>query len=189
VTAAPISSACRRSPRSSSGSPASRIRDRHARCRGCGRGCSRRPPSDFSNSAWGCCRNTRSGPRPPPPYAQPAATPGRVPPRSGRCVLVGTRTVRPANPPRRLAPIPGGIVGCVSLSSPTTAAFPALNTCRLPRRCFRGLNGVHWSSGLLLAELPKGSPHIEGFGEFVTSFAAPIATGWSDVCRAGIAPR
>ncbi len=40
----------------------------------------------------------------------------------------------------------------------------------------------------LLAELPKGSPHIEGFGEFVASFAAPIATGWSDPCRAGIAP-
>jgi hypothetical protein len=40
----------------------------------------------------------------------------------------------------------------------------------------------------LLAELPKGSPHIEGFGEFVASFAAPITTGWSDPCRAGLAP-
>jgi hypothetical protein len=40
----------------------------------------------------------------------------------------------------------------------------------------------------LLAELPCGSPHIEGFGEFVTSFAAPITTGWSDNCRAGITP-
>jgi hypothetical protein len=30
---------------------------------------------------------------------------------------------------------------------------------------------------------------IEGFGGFVASTAAPIATGWSDEsCRAGIAP-
>jgi hypothetical protein len=29
---------------------------------------------------------------------------------------------------------------------------------------------------------------IEGFGDFVTSTAAPIATGWSESCRVGIAP-
>jgi hypothetical protein len=29
---------------------------------------------------------------------------------------------------------------------------------------------------------------IEGFGDIVTSIAAPIATGWNDSCRVGIAP-
>jgi hypothetical protein len=29
---------------------------------------------------------------------------------------------------------------------------------------------------------------IEGFNDIVTSIAAPIATGWNDSCRAGIAP-
>src|SRR5258708_12569211 len=29
---------------------------------------------------------------------------------------------------------------------------------------------------------------IEGFGDLVTSIAAPIATGWSESCRVGIAP-
>ena len=40
----------------------------------------------------------------------------------------------------------------------------------------------------LLAELPKGSPHIEGFGEFVASFAAPITTGWSDLAGRELHP-
>ncbi len=29
---------------------------------------------------------------------------------------------------------------------------------------------------------------IEGFNRFVTSTVAPIATGWSESCRAGFAP-
>lgn len=30
--------------------------------------------------------------------------------------------------------------------------------------------------------------YTEGFGRFVTSTTAPIATGWSDSCRVGISP-
>ena len=30
--------------------------------------------------------------------------------------------------------------------------------------------------------------YTEGFGRFVTSTTAPIATGWSDRCRVGISP-
>lgn len=40
----------------------------------------------------------------------------------------------------------------------------------------------------LLAESPEATLCIEGFGSFVTSTAAPIATGWSDPCRVGISP-
>ena len=59
---------------------------------------------------------------------------------------------------------------------------------RLPRTTFRGLNSVH------MTLRPAYSPHrqaaccLEGFDGFVTSTAAPIATGWSDLCRVGIAP-
>ena len=70
----------------------------------------------------------------------------------------------------------------------TTAAFPKCLVGRLPRTTFRGLNGVH------MTLRPVYSPHrqaaccLEGFDGFVTSTAAPIATGWSDLCRVGIAP-
>ncbi len=72
--------------------------------------------------------------------------------------------------------------------SPTTAAFPKCLMGRLPRTTFRGLNSVH------MTLRPAYSPHrqaaccLEGFDGFVTSTAAPIATGWSDLCRVGIAP-
>ncbi len=39
-----------------------------------------------------------------------------------------------------------------------------------------------------LAESPKATLYIEGFSRFVTSTTAPIATGWSDSCRAGLTP-
>ena len=39
-----------------------------------------------------------------------------------------------------------------------------------------------------LAESPKATLDIEGFDGFVTSTAAPIATGWSDRCRVGYNP-
>jgi hypothetical protein len=92
---------------------------------------------------------------------------------------------------------PGGIVGiCRSwlglfqpvARSPTTAAFPKCLVGRLPRTSFRGLYGVH------ITLRPARSPHrlaaccLEGFDGFVTSTAAPIATGWSDLCRVGITP-
>ena len=35
---------------------------------------------------------------------------------------------------------------------------------------------------------PEAARCIEGFGDFVTSIAAPIATGWSESCRVGMAP-
>src|SRR5260370_22509996 len=46
-------------------------------------------------------------------------------------------------------------------------------------------------SGLLRPACSRGrlsALSIEGFGDLVTSIAAPIATGWSESCRVGIAP-
>lgn len=64
--------------------------------------------------------------------------------------------------------------------------LPRELTGRLPHYKFRGLLGVHVIYGLFAG--PPSGPFIEGFGSFVTSTTAPIATGWSNSCRVGIAP-
>jgi hypothetical protein len=40
----------------------------------------------------------------------------------------------------------------------------------------------------VLATHPHGGLYTRGFSSFITSTAAPIATGWSDSCRVGFAP-
>jgi hypothetical protein len=42
--------------------------------------------------------------------------------------------------------------------------------------------------GLHTRQVTKMTLYTEGFDCFVTSTAAPIATGWSDSCRAGLSP-
>jgi len=42
--------------------------------------------------------------------------------------------------------------------------------------------------GLPARGVAKTTLSIEGFGDFVTSTAAPIATGWSESCRVGLPP-
>ena len=77
----------------------------------------------------------------------------------------------------------------VTPSSPVTAAFPDFTAGRLPHYAFRGLLGVHSRYGLPARGVAEATLCIEGSGGFVTSTAAPIATGWSDKsCRAGLAP-
>src|SRR3954467_2952914 len=68
----------------------------------------------------------------------------------------------------------------VTPSSPVTSAFPVFAAGRLPHRAFRGLLGVHSRYGLPARGVAKATLCIEGSGGFVTSTAAPIATGWSD---------
>jgi hypothetical protein len=69
-----------------------------------------------------------------------------------------------------------------------TAAFPILLTGRLPHQPFRGLLGVHGCYGLPARGAACAALSIEGFGSFVTSTTAPIATGWSNSCRVGLTP-
>src|SRR4051812_6221971 len=45
---------------------------------------------------------------------------------------------------------------------------------------FRGLHGVHSRCGLPARRTAEAARCLEGFDGFVTSAAAPIATGWSD---------
>jgi hypothetical protein len=86
---------------------------------------------------------------------------------------------------------PGGTAGgnrVVPLNEPATAAFPIPLLGRLPHCAFRGLLGVHSRYGLPARGTAYAVLCIEGFGSFVTSTTAPIATGWNDSCRVGIAP-
>ena len=69
-----------------------------------------------------------------------------------------------------------------------TAAFPEIRAGRLPHYSFRGLLGVHSRYGLPARQVAYATLCIEGFDCFVASTAAPIATGWSESCRAGLSP-
>ena len=51
---------------------------------------------------------------------------------------------------------------------------------RRPHWSFRGLLDVHSGYGLPARRTAKRPVFLEGFDGFVTSTAAPIATGWSD---------
>jgi hypothetical protein len=53
---------------------------------------------------------------------------------------------------------------------------------------FRGLLSVHSRYGLHARGVAYATLSTEGFDDFVTSIAAPIATGWNDSCQAGITP-
>ena len=73
----------------------------------------------------------------------------------------------------------GRPIPTVSLS-PATAAFPILVQGRRPHWTFRGLLNVHSRYGLSARRVAKRPVCLEGSDGFVTSTAAPIATGWSD---------
>src|SRR3954454_11717442 len=65
-------------------------------------------------------------------------------------------------------------------SSPAAAAFPFPVQGRRPHWSFRGLLDVHACYGLSARRAAKRPVCLEGSDGFVTSTAAPIATGWSD---------
>jgi hypothetical protein len=59
---------------------------------------------------------------------------------------------------------------------------------RPAHRPFRGLLGVHTRYGLHTRAVTVYRDTLsEGFSHFVTSIAAPVASGWS-VCRVGLSP-
>src|SRR5262245_30216601 len=59
---------------------------------------------------------------------------------------------------------------------------------RPAHRPFRGLLGVHSRSGLHTRAVTVNRDTLtEGFSHFVTSIAAPVASGWSG-CRVGFTP-
>ena len=83
------------------------------------------------------------------------------------------------------ATTPVGPLGGVVLLAQETAAFPEIQVGRLPHHPFRGLLSVHSRSGLHARQAAKAALYTEGFDSFVTSTAAPIATGWNDKLPGG----
>jgi hypothetical protein len=85
---------------------------------------------------------------------------------------------------------PGGTTGEGESfpGEPMTAAFPVSVAGRLPRQMFRGLLGVHSRYGLPARGVACATLCIRSFGSIVTSTTVPIATGWNDSCRVGLAP-
>jgi len=74
------------------------------------------------------------------------------------------------------------------LTKPNGGGLHRYSAAGLPRYPFRGLLGVHSGYGLHARQAAHGDPSTGGFDCFVSSTAAPIATGWSDSCRACIPP-
>ena len=66
------------------------------------------------------------------------------------------------------------------LTSPGRRPSPYSNRVGSHIGLFRGLHGVHLRCGLPARRTAKAARCLEGFDGFVTSAAAPIATGWSD---------
>jgi hypothetical protein len=70
-------------------------------------------------------------------------------------------------------------------SRPATSAFPGLMAGRLPHHGSRGLLSVHSSLRPARSRGHSLALCIEGSGGFVTSAAAPMASGWNDELPGG----
>jgi len=75
---------------------------------------------------------------------------------------------------------PAGRMGVFARSLPWTSAFPDLTAGQLLRYSLRGLLSIHFRTACILAKSPKATLYTRDFSSFVTSTAAPIATGWSE---------
>ena len=75
-----------------------------------------------------------------------------------------------------------------SLASPADGGLPRFDFGSASATMFRGMLSVHSRSGLPTRGVANATLSIEGFGGFVTSSTAPIATGWSDPRQAGLTP-
>jgi hypothetical protein len=73
-------------------------------------------------------------------------------------------------------------------SDPNDSGLPRISDGSAPHYPFRGLLSVHSRYGLHACQVAIATLYTVGFGDFVTSVTAPIATGWSDSCRMGFAP-
>src|SRR5450755_4033449 len=89
-----------------------------------------------------------------------------------------------------LSPLPrrSGWASCFAHFTQPCQPSPKGLSGRPAHRPFRGLLGVHSRYGLhTRAVTIYRDTHPEGFSYFVTSIAAPVASGWSN-CRGGLTP-
>jgi hypothetical protein len=66
--------------------------------------------------------------------------------------------------------------------------LPRISDRSAPHYPFRGLLSVYSRYSLHACQVAYATLYTEGFGDFVTSITAPIASGWSDRYRVGFAP-
>ena len=84
---------------------------------------------------------------------------------------------------------PGGITGCSYRSLPQRRRpSPKLRRVGFRIALFEACLAFTTRYGLHVRRVTIMTLYTEGFGRFVTSTTAPIATGWSDRCRVGISP-
>jgi hypothetical protein len=69
-----------------------------------------------------------------------------------------------------------------------TSAFPESQTSRLRITLFEAFSAFTLVTACMLVKSPIATLYTEGFGDFITSITAPIASGRSDSCRMGFAP-
>ena len=88
------------------------------------------------------------------------------------------------------SPMPGRTrTVLASLSSCAMAAFPVLKPARRSHYMISGLAQCSFALRPARSLTPfKGAFSIEGSGRLVASSPAPIATGWSEICRVGLYP-
>ena len=126
----------------------------------------------------------RASPPSPPAWPVLAGAQWEGEPSTGETSLVASDVLRcmPMPLPRRNRKVPA------SFSSFTAAAFPQFGDGRLPHYSYRGLLSIHSRFGLQLRQVAKSDPYTRDSGSFVTSTTPPVATGWNDPCRTGLAP-
>jgi hypothetical protein len=85
---------------------------------------------------------------------------------------------------------PGGTAGGIGSFPWNLRQRPSPSLCWVGSHipCFEAYSAFTHVTACLLAESPYATLCIRGFGSFVASTTAPIATGWNDSCRVGIAP-
>ena len=85
-----------------------------------------------------------------------------------------------------VATTPTGSAGCFAHLAQRQRPSPNLRRVGSRIALFEACSAFTRVTACTLAKSPKATLYTEGFGCFVTSTTAPIATGKSDSCPAGI---
>jgi len=80
---------------------------------------------------------------------------------------------------------PADFLGDVARQTQETAAFPDCRQVGFRIIRFEACSAFTRVPAYMLAKSPKVTLYTRGFDRFVTSSAAPIATGWSDQLPGG----
>ena len=88
-----------------------------------------------------------------------------------------------------VANTPAELLGALFARFPKNRSLPRiLGRVGFRITLFEACSAFTHITACLLAKSPKVTLYTRGFSRFVTSATAPIATGWSESCRAGFAP-